>query len=253
MGRTQAVEPGSAASAPVRILCSAAPQEALRTLGPAFERATGRRVAFTFAFAPEVQQRLDAGETADAVILPVRLPAMLEKSRSWRAERPLILARVGIGVIVHRSARLPDISTVEAVRTLLLEARAIAWPDSRTPIGNHLNQAIAHLGIADALRPKLIMQAAIHGGAELVARGEADVGLYLVSEIRSNGGVTGVGLLPSELQHFVIFGAAIPTCNKAPDPALAFLKFISDPGKAEHWTAAGFEPARPQSNGRGFE
>lgn len=129
MGRTQAVEPGSAASAPVRILCSAAPQEALRTLGPAFERATGRRVAFTFAFAPEVQQRLDAGETADAVILPVRLPAMLEKSRSWRAERPLILARVGIGVIVHRSARLPDISTVEAVRTLLLEARAIAWPN----------------------------------------------------------------------------------------------------------------------------
>jgi molybdate transport system substrate-binding protein len=227
--------------APIRVFCGAAPKEALRNLSPEFERATGARVEFTFELVSEIQRRLAAGERADAILLPVPLLAATEKTISLRAEGRIIVARVGIGIIVHQSAALPDISTVEAVRKLLLEARAIAWPDPRTPIGSHLNQAIAHLGIADALRPKLVVKAAIHGGAELVSRGEADLGLYLVSEVQLLKGTTVVGLLPPELQYFVVYGAAVPSFNENSEAALAFLEFISASRNSERWRTAGFE------------
>ena len=91
------------------------------------------------------------------------------------------------------------------------------------------------------MRPKLIIKAAIDGGAELVAEGEADFGLYLRSEVQDAKGISLVGLLPPPLQSFVVYGTAIPTYNTAPEAALAFVKFISDPTKAERWKAAGFE------------
>lgn len=100
---------------------------------------------------------------------------------------------------------------------------------------------IAQLGIADQVKPKLIIKSAIDGGAELVAKGEAEVGFYLVSEVQTAKGITLVGLLPPPLQSFVVYGTAIPSYNATPEPALAFIKFISDPAKGERWKAAGFE------------
>jgi molybdate transport system substrate-binding protein len=100
---------------------------------------------------------------------------------------------------------------------------------------------IAQLGIADEVRPKLISKPAIDGGADLVATGEAEFGFYLVSEVQGVKGVTLVGLLPPALQNFVVYGTAIPARNAKPEPALAFINFISDPSRAEYWKAAGFE------------
>jgi molybdate transport system substrate-binding protein len=233
-----------AISADIRVFSGGAPQEALRQLAPEFERATGHRVEFTFALVTEIQRKLAAGEKADVILLPVPLIAATEKTVPLRSEGRMTLARVGIGVIVRQSAPLPDISTTEAARKMLLNTRRIAWSDPSTPTGGHLNRAIEQLGIADQIKPKLITKAAIDGGAELVARGEADVGLYLISEVQTAKGITLVGLLPPPLQSFVVYGTAIPTDNAAPEPALAFVKFISDASKTERWKAAGFELVR---------
>jgi molybdate transport system substrate-binding protein len=194
----------------------------------------------------EIQQKLSAGEKADVILLPVPLIAATEKTVPLRPEGRIVLARVGIGVIARQGTKPPDISTAEAVRKMLVNARAIASPDPSTPSGGHLNRMIAELGVADQVKPKLIIKPAIDGGAELVAKGEADVGFYLVSEVQTAKGITLVGLLPSPLQSFVVYGAAIPSSNATPDAALAFIKFISDPTKSERWKAAGFEPmSRP--------
>ena len=232
-----------AVSAEIRVFSGAAPQYALRDLAPEFANATGHQVEFTFRIVSEIQHKLAAGEKADVILLPAPLLAATSKTVPLRSEGRIELARVGAGVIVRQGTALPDISTVEAVRKLLLNARSIAWPDPSTPIGSHLNRMIEQLGIADELRPKLIVKAAIHGGAELVANGEADFGLYLVSEVQPITGITLVGLLPPALQYFVVYGAAVPTSNATPEAALAFIKFISDPAKGQRWKAAGFELA----------
>jgi molybdate transport system substrate-binding protein len=169
------------------------------------------------------------------------LIAAAEKTTPMRQEGRGVLVRVGVGVIVREGAPRPDISTGEAMRKLLLAARKIAVPEPTTPSGAHMNRVMEQLGVADAVRPKLIVKAAIDGGGELVANGEADVGTYLMSEVQAIKGTAVVGSLPQALQSYVVYGSAISAGSAAPEAALAFLKFISDPGRNSQWTAAGFE------------
>lgn len=77
---------------------------------------------------------------------------------------------------------------------------------------------------------------------ELIAKGEVQIGMYLVSEIQMVEGVTLVGLLPSELQSYLVFAGGVAAGSASPGPALAFLRFLSDPAGRDHWSAAGFEP-----------
>jgi len=234
-----ALTPASAAE--IRIFSGGAPQRVLQALAPEFEKQTGHRAEFTFALITVIQQKLAAGERPDLLLLPIPLIAATEKIIPLRPEGRIVLARVGIGAIVRQGVTSPDISTPEAVRKTLLDAHSIAFPEPNTPSGAHLARVVAELGIADAIRPKLAIKAAIDGGAELVAKGEADVGMYLVSEVVSVKGITLVGMLPQAMQSFVVYGTAVPVYNSTPEPALAFVKFVSDPAKRDRWTAAGFD------------
>jgi molybdate transport system substrate-binding protein len=230
-----------AAAEEIHLLCGGAPQRAMRALSAQFEQQTGHRVVATYGLVTVIQQKLAAGEKADLLLLPVPLIAVAEKTTPMRTEGRGVLARVGISVIVPESAARPDISTAAGVRPLLLGAKKIAVPEPGTPSGAHFNRMVAQLGIADVVQPKLIVKAAIDGGGELVAKGEADVGIYLLSEVQATKGVAVIGLLPGELQSFVVYGSAIPAASTAHDTALAFLKFISDPVNQPLWKAAGFE------------
>jgi len=232
---------GPAGAADLRVFSGGAPQSVLRSLAPEFEKATGHRVEFTFALVTAIQQKLAAGEKTDLILLPVQLIAATEKTLPLSTEGRAVLARVGIGVITRQGIARPDISTADAVRKMLLEARSVAFSDPSTPGGSHLARVMVQLGIADSMQPKRISKSAISGGGELVANGEADVGLYLVSEVRTIKGVSVVGLLPPALQSFVVYGTAVPAYNAAPQAALAFVEFLSKPATGERWKAAGFE------------
>jgi len=224
----------------IRVLCGGGPQVALRAVIPEFEGATGHRVHPTFAHVSVIQQKLAAGEKADLILLPVPLIAATEKAVALRPEGRIAFARVGIAVIV-RTGTLPDISTPDAVRKMLLDARSIEFPPLNGPVGGHLARMIEQLGIAEAVRPKLIVRAAIEGGAQLVAEGKVDVAMQLLSEVQSAKDTTVVGLLPPGLQNFVVYGAAIPAYNDKPEAAVAFVKFLSAPNKKDFWKASGFE------------
>jgi len=225
----------------IRVLSGGGPQAALQAIIPQFESTTGHRVLPSFALVTVVQQKLAAGEKADLILLPVPLIAATEKSLPLRSEGRIVLARVGIAVIVRKGAALPDISTADAVRKLLLEARSVEFSSPDTPVGGHLARMIEQMGIADAVRPKLVIKAAIDGGALLVAEGKVEVAMQLLSEVQSAEGIAVAGLLPSPLQNFVVYGTAIPAYNERPEPAIALVKFLSEPGKTEFWKRAGFE------------
>ena len=229
------------AAADVLVYSGGAPQEVLRILAPEFERQAGHRVSFTFALVTEIERKLTAGESADVVLLPVPLLSALEKTVPMRPEGRSVLARTGIGVIVRTGSKPTDISTAEAVRKMLLAAGSIALPAASVPSGRHLTRVFKELGIAEVIEPKLLFKPAIEGGAGLVANGRADVGLYLVSEVRKAKDVTVIGLLPPPFQSFVVYGAALPRHSLEPDAGLAFISFISDAAHRDRWQAAGFE------------
>ena len=231
----------TARSEEIRVLSGGGPQEALQSIIPEFEAATGHRVHPIYAHVLVIQQKLAAGEKTDLILLPVPLIAATEKSLALRSEGRILLARVGIAVILRNGAPLPDISTTDAVRKMLLEARSIEFPPPDAPVGGHLARMIEQMGIADAVRPKLVIKTAIDGGARLVAEGKVEVAMQLLSEVQSAEGIAVAGLLPSPLQNFVVYGTAIPAYNDRPEPAIALVKFLSEPGKTEFWKTAGFE------------
>src|SRR5262249_2932349 len=68
--------------------------------------------------------------------------------------------------------------------------------------------------------------------------------MQLLSEVQSANDITVVGLLPPNLQNFVVYDTAIPAYNDKPEVALAFVKFLSEPNKKGFWKAAGFELMR---------
>jgi len=225
----------------IRVLSGGGAQGALRAVIPEFERATGHQVRPIFAHVSVVLQKLAAGEKADLIFLPVPLIARVEKTLPLRSEGRVALARVGIAVIIRKGATAPDISTPDAVRKMLFNAQSIEFPPENGPVGGHLARMIEKLGVAEAVKPKLIIKAAIDGGAQLVADGKADLAMQLLSEVQSANGITVVGMLPPDLQNFVVYGSTIPASNDKPEAALAFVKFLSDPNKKDVWKAAGFE------------
>jgi molybdate transport system substrate-binding protein len=100
---------------------------------------------------------------------------------------------------------------------------------------------MAQLGIAEVVKPKTLLSYAISGGVSQVASGQADIGLFNISEILPVAGVTLVGPLPAEFQNYITFSGAIHTGSAAPDAARAFLRWLSDPSARDAWKAGGFE------------
>ena len=110
------------------------------------------------------------------------------------------MAKVGIGVAVKEGAPLPDIKTVEAFKRTLLAAKSVAYIDPKAggSSGIYFDGLLARLGIADEVRPKAKLKQGGHV-ADLVASGEAELGVHQISEILPVKGVVLVGPLPAEV------------------------------------------------------
>jgi molybdate transport system substrate-binding protein len=127
------------------------------------------------------------------------------------------LARVGIGVAVHESAPLPDISTPEALRRTLLAAKSVVYINPQTGTsGKYVVEAFRKLGIEEQMRTKTTLVDSGYAVAP-VGRGEIELGIHQISEILPVKGVKLVGPLPPELQKYTVYvAAALPRTQKKP-------------------------------------
>lgn len=230
-----------AAADEVRVLTSGAPAQVQKVLAERFTAETGHRVALTVANPAGIRQRLTAGEAADLVVLPTPTIDQLAEAGTLRIASRVELARVGIGVVVRAGSALPDVASVEAVRALLRDARAIVLPDPAGggQTGVALARMVEQLGLTGVVKPKLTLRQAIAGGVALVATGAAEVGMFNISETLGVDGVALAGPLPPELQSYLVFTAAIPAGVTA--PAAAFLRFLTSPQARAAWQAGGLE------------
>lgn len=227
----------------IRVFSAGAPREALAILTPEFEQQTGHKVRFIFLVPSEIRQKLAAGEKPDMVIVPVPNLDTLIKAGTLKSEPRQVLGSIGIAMVVHQGAALPDISTPEKFQKVLLDARSVVYANPKdTPSGAHIVRVIEQLGIAEAMQRKTVHRNVLDGGVELITKGEADFGLYQLSAVIPVKGIAVAGMLPQALQMLTIFGAAVMADNASPEPAQAFIKFLADPANHKHWKQAGFEP-----------
>ena len=229
--------------ATIRIMSGGAPKEIFLQLTPQFERQSGHKIDYVFAVMSALRDKLAAGEKADVLVMPTNILDGYQKDNVVRAQGRAVLGLVSVNAVVRTGAAKPDLSTAEKVKQAMLNSRAIthATPGA-TPSGTHMGKLVEQLGIADAMKGKIIHRAALEGGVQLVAGGEAEIGFYPKSEVVNTDGLTVVGPLPAAIQLTTIYGAAVTVASPAPDAAAAFIKFMSDPAHRAAWTHAGFDP-----------
>jgi molybdate transport system substrate-binding protein len=230
--------------ADIHVMSGGAPKEVLSALMPEFEEKTGHKVHITYIVISAMQQKLSAGEKPDMVLMPVPAIEARVKDGTFRGDAWARLGIVSVGLVVRDGAPKPDISSPEKFKAVMFAAKSVVHANpAATPSGAHLAKVWEQLGIADVMKPKLKFSNALDGGVVAIANGEAEIGLYPMSEIIHEKGVTAVGLIPQEIQLNTVYGAAVLTANVGPEPATAFVKFLADPANAHRWKEAGFKPA----------
>ncbi len=226
-------------AAEIKVLNANALTIAMKTIAADFTKETGHTVTFAGMSPGRVEERLKAGETYDLVITSTASAQAFEKEGKWRPGSRKPLARVGIGLAVREGAKV-DLSTVEATKKTLLDAKSITLSDSRTGglSGANAQKVLANLGLTDAVKDKLRLTP---NGQDLIGAGEIEIGLYNVSEIPRAKGVVLAGPVPAAVQVYINYDSAVPTTNASPDNAIALLKFFARPQSRPIWTKAGLE------------
>jgi molybdate transport system substrate-binding protein len=102
-------------------------------------------------------------------------------------------------------------------------------------------RALDRLGIADQMKGKTILVPGAQA-PEVVAKGEAELGVAQASEIVPVAGVQLVGPLPGELASTTLWTSAIGAESRAPAAAKALIQFLTGPQAAPKFKAKGFEP-----------
>lgn len=241
---------GAAGAAQIKVLCAGAMRAVLQQRAPAFEKSSGNTLAIEYATAGKVEKEVADDKPIDVAILTKPRAEKLVRAAKLVGGTTTVLARVPIGLAVKKGAPHPDISSVEAVKRTLLNAKSIAYvdPASGGTSGIFLAQAFEKLGIAPALKSKLRLVSATAGQSsprvgEVVQRGEAEIGMQPISELMETSGIDIVGPLPADLQSpDLTYMAGSPTLSKKALPAKALIDFLAAPAAAAVYKANGMEP-----------
>jgi molybdate transport system substrate-binding protein len=149
------------------------------------------------------------------------------------------VARSTVGLAVRAGAPKPEIGSVDALRHTLLQARSIAYSDG--PSGAYVAELLRKLGIAEAVAAKVKLT---NGPvAELVARGQAELGMQQIIAILPITGAQLVGPLPAELQNVIIYAAGVSSRAAAAPLAAAFLALMRGDHAKQLMRANGLDPA----------
>jgi molybdate transport system substrate-binding protein len=228
----------------LKVMTSGAFTAAYLDLEPTLERALGETLttlAITMGTGPDyIPTRLQRGEDADVVIVADAALEQMLQGGLVVAKSKVPLARSAIGMVVRAGAPKPDISSVDALRTALVNARSIAY--SASVSGDYLvTELFPRLGVAEQVKEKS-RRIERERVAAVVARGEAELGFQQISELLPVPGVDYVGPLPAEVQRITVFSAGVIVHSKNQSAANALIAFLASPKARDAIKRSGLEP-----------
>ena len=232
-------------AAEIKVFSTIGVQAALEELTPKFEQATGHKLAITWATAAVLVKRVEAGETADLMVLTRQGLDTLTKDGKASAGPDATIASSGMAVVVKAGAPKPDISTPEAFKQALLKATAIAYSDPAVggASGVYFAKLLERMGIADQMKPKTRHPPPSGNSAVLVVNGEAELAIQQEPEVMSVAGVDMVGPLPGDLNNITVYAAGIGAGSQQAEAATALIRFLHTPEAAVVFKARGLTPA----------
>jgi molybdate transport system substrate-binding protein len=213
-------------------------------LAPEFQRSTMTKVTTGATAmgvgADSIPNRLKRGDAADVVIVNADALDGLIKDGLVIADSRVDLAKSRIGMAVRAGAPRPDISSLDALKRALLNAKSVALSSSVS--GDYFTKEVfPRLGIADQMASKVRRSGNERVGA-LIARGDAEVGFQQMSELLPITEIDVVGPLPDDVQRVTIFAAGVAGHSKHPDLARDYIRFLASQRAAAAVARTGLEP-----------
>jgi molybdate transport system substrate-binding protein len=227
-------------AAEIKVFTTRSIATVLNKIGPEFERTTGHKLNITTDVAIRLVRRINAGEPFDFLVAAPGQIDELIKDGKIIPETRTNLVRSGIGVAVRAGAPKPDISSVEAFKRALINAKSIAYLKEGQS-GIYLAGMMERLEIAEPIKSKLTLPDT-DIVSELVAKGEIELGMVVITQILTTPGVELVGPLPAEIQSYITFTAGVSADSRASEAAKELMKFIQGPEAVCVIKSQGMEP-----------
>src|SRR4051812_27885219 len=123
-------------AAEIKVYATIGVKHSLEDLAARFEKTSGHKVAITWGTGAALSKRIQAGEQADLLVLTKQGLDTLSKDGKVTAGSERNIASSMLAVGIKKGAPKPDISTPEAFKATMLNAKAIAYPD---PAGGGLS------------------------------------------------------------------------------------------------------------------
>jgi len=223
----------------LKVLSAGAVQLGLSRVAEAFRLDGAGSVEIEFATAPAIAKRIAAGHSSDVIVAPPELIETLTNT-SPLSNRPILLGRIGVGVMVRAGAPIPGIADIAEFKQSLQIAEQIVYNQAST--GIYLDSLFQRLGIATTLEAKTTRYPDFAAVRNHVANGhgnEIGFGATTVIAESTGKGVTFVGPLPGEIQNYTSYAAALT--SNARDGAAAFLDYLATPAAKSILRSAGIE------------
>ena len=227
-------------AAELKVLAGGSMTGPLNELGPPFERATGHKLTIHFDSTPNLIKLATSGAPFDLGVVPVDVFKDATAKARFASGPTLDIARVGYGVAVRAGAPKPDVSTPDALKKTLLDAQSVAFLPA-SAAGAYVSSVFERLGIGEAMKAKTKPQTATGDIAKAVAKGDAELGVFLINVLMAPG-VEIAGPFPAELQNDLVFTSAVAADTKEVEAAKAFIAYLKTPAAAAVIKAKGMEP-----------
>jgi molybdate transport system substrate-binding protein len=213
----------------IQLLGAGAVKPGLVKVVEEYRRQSGDDVGISFATAPAILKRLKDGEEFDVVIAPSAVLDELAAAGQVGAER-VPLGRIGVGVLVRDGAPLPRMATVDEFKQALLGSESIVYNQAST--GTYLDALFARLAIATQLAAKTTRYPDFAAVLDHVSKGKGrEIGLGATTVIIENAGkgLTFAGPLPTEIQNYTAYSAALTTDGAGKETAREFFLYLASP------------------------
>ncbi len=202
---------------------------------------SGHDVELSFGTVGALQKRLDAGETADVLILGA--PVIDKLAKAGTVGPATAIATTSVGIAVREGSTPPDIRPPRRSSRRCSRPRKVAFSDAAVggSAGIYLAKLFVDMGLADEIARKGMPQQSGGEVATRVADGEADIGMTLIAEIVPIKGARVIGPLPAPLGNDTTYAAAVTSGSGATDAGQAFIRALTQPSARGAWDAAGFK------------
>lgn len=228
----------------MKIFSTIAVQSTLERLLPQFEKESGFKLVITWNTAPALVKRLQGGETADVLILNrAGIDTMTRDGRILPGSE-VTLASSATAIAIKAGAARPDISTPDALKRTLLEARSISYTDPAAggASGIHFAKLLERWGIAHEINAKTKFPPPAGLVGNFLLTGEADLAVQQVPELLQVPGIEILGPLPGDLHMVTVFVAGVETASRHVTAAKALIAFLRSPAAADVFRAKGLDP-----------